>query len=94
MRTALGIVEAIKALNVELGRPDVELAVRIGIATGLVVVGDIGTGERRERAAIVGETPNLAARLQGIAQPDTIVDRRPPDVWSTAFAADDLGAQT
>jgi predicted ATPase len=47
--------------------------VRVGIATGLVVVGDIvGSGEARERG-IVGETPNLAARLQGIAEPDTVV---------------------
>jgi class 3 adenylate cyclase len=47
----------------------------MGIATGLVVVGDlIGSGEAQERG-IVGETPNLAARLQGIAEPNTVVDR-------------------
>ena len=45
----------------------------MGIATGLVVVGDlIGSGEAQERG-IVGETPNLAARLQGIAEPNTVV---------------------
>ena len=45
---------------------------RVGIATGLVVVGDlIGSGEQHERG-IVGETPNLAARLQGVAEPDTV----------------------
>jgi class 3 adenylate cyclase len=44
----------------------------VGIATGLVVVGDlIGSGEAQERG-IVGETPNLAARLQGIAEPNTV----------------------
>ena len=44
--------------------------VRVGIATGFVVVGDlIGSGEAQERG-IVGETPNLAARLQGIAEPN------------------------
>ena len=49
------------------------LQVRVGIATGLVVVGDlIGSGEAQERG-IVGETPNLAARLQGIAEPNTVV---------------------
>ena len=49
------------------------LQTRIGIATGLVVVGDlIGSGEAQERG-IVGETPNLAARLQGIAEPNTAV---------------------
>ena len=49
------------------------LRTRVGIATGLVVVGDlIGSGEAQERG-IVGETPNLAARLQGIAEPNTVV---------------------
>src|SRR5262249_1789989 len=49
------------------------LQTRIGIATGLVVVGDmIGSGEAQERG-IVGETPNLAARLQAIAEPNTVV---------------------
>jgi class 3 adenylate cyclase len=49
------------------------LQTRVGITTGLVVVGDlIGSGEAQERG-IVGETPNLAARLQGIAEPNTIV---------------------
>jgi hypothetical protein len=49
------------------------LQVRVGIATGLVVVGDlIGSGEAQERG-VVGETPNLAARLQGIAEPNAVV---------------------
>ena len=49
------------------------LQTRVGIATGLVVVGDlIGSGEAQERG-IVGETPNLAARLQGVAEPNTVV---------------------
>ena len=49
------------------------LQTRVGIATGLVVVGDlIGSGEAQERG-IVGETPNLAARLQGMAEPNTVV---------------------
>jgi hypothetical protein len=49
------------------------LQVRIGIATGLVVIGDlIGAGEVQERG-IVGETPNLAARLQALAEPDSVV---------------------
>ena len=51
----------------------VVLQVRVGIATGLVVVGDlVGSGEAQERG-IVGETPNLGARLQGIAEPNTVV---------------------
>ena len=51
----------------------VPLQTRVGIATGLVVVGDlIGSGASQEQA-IVGETPNLAARLQGVAEPNSVV---------------------
>ena len=50
----------------------VRLAVRVGIHTGLVVVGEVGGGSRQEQLAL-GETPNLAARLQGLAAPDTVV---------------------
>jgi hypothetical protein len=48
------------------------LAVRLGVHTGLVVVGDVGEGTRQEQLAL-GEAPNLAARLQGIAAPNTLV---------------------
>jgi predicted ATPase len=51
---------------------EVHLAVRLGIHTGLVVVGDVGGGARQEQLAL-GETPNLAARLQGLAAPNTLV---------------------
>src|SRR4029453_1513282 len=50
----------------------VQLAVRVGIHTGLVVVGEVGGGTRQEQLAL-GETPNLAARLQGTAAPNTLV---------------------
>ena len=50
----------------------VSLQTRVGIATGLVVVGDL-SGRARHRSGIVGETPNLAARLQGIAEPNSVV---------------------
>jgi class 3 adenylate cyclase/predicted ATPase len=56
----------------QLRQRGVELAVRLGIHTGLVVVGDMGGGTRQEQLAL-GETPNLAARLQGIAAPNTLV---------------------
>jgi class 3 adenylate cyclase len=46
--------------------------VRIGIHTGLVVVGEMGSGGRHEHLAL-GDTPNLAARLQGLAEPNTVV---------------------
>jgi class 3 adenylate cyclase/predicted ATPase len=66
----LALTEAVPKLATNAGSP---LQVRVGIATGLVVVGDlIGSGEAQERS-IVGETPNLAARLQGIAQPNVVV---------------------
>src|SRR5262249_50660688 len=52
---------------------EVLLQVRIGIHTGLVVVGDMGGGGYRDPRAIVGETPNIAARVQGIAEPNTVV---------------------
>src|SRR5262249_27045277 len=66
VRAGLAILRVIKALQSPAGGP---LAARIGIATGLVVVGDlVGQGSAREEAAI-GETPNLAARLQAVAEP-------------------------
>ncbi len=73
MRAGLGIVEALEQLNTRLARePGVPLTVRLGIHTGLVVVGEVGGGTRQEQLAL-GETPNLAARLQGIAAPNTLV---------------------
>jgi class 3 adenylate cyclase len=50
----------------------VRLAVRLGIHTGLVVVGEMGGGGRREHLAL-GDTPNVAARLQGLTAPDTVL---------------------
>ena len=68
IRAGLATIEAVSKLT---GR--VTLRVRIGIATGLAVVGDlIGAGAAQERG-VVGETPNLAARVQGLAEPNTIV---------------------
>src|SRR5207244_9847101 len=73
VRAGLGIVEALEQLNTRLARePGVPLTVRLGIHTGLVVVGEVGGGTRQEQLAL-GETPNLAARLQGIAAPNTLV---------------------
>jgi class 3 adenylate cyclase len=73
VRASLGIVEALGALNARLeSRHGVRLAVRLGIHTGLVVVGEMGGGNRQEQLAL-GETPNVAARLQGLAAPDTVL---------------------
>src|SRR5262249_32085515 len=73
VRAGLRIVEALGQLNTRLARErGVHLAVRLGIHTGLVVVGEVGGGTRQEQLAL-GETPNLAARLQGMAAPNTLV---------------------
>ncbi len=71
--SGLAVIEAVAELDARLGRAKgIELAVRVGIATGPVVAGDlIGQGASQERS-VVGETPNLAARLQTIAQPGTV----------------------
>jgi class 3 adenylate cyclase/predicted ATPase len=70
VRAGLAIVDAAPKLETVVGEP---LHVRVGIATGIVVVGDLlGSGEAQERG-VVGDTPNLAARLQGIAEPDSVV---------------------
>ena len=68
VRAGLDLISGLAGLKTRAS-----LQTRIGIATGLVVVGDlIGSGEAQERG-IVGETPNLAARLQGIAEPNSVV---------------------
>ena len=73
VRSGLGMVEALGTLNTRLEREyGVRLAVRLGIHTGLVVIGEIGSGGQQEHLAL-GETPNIAARLQGLAAPDMVV---------------------
>jgi class 3 adenylate cyclase len=73
VRTGLGMLVALGQLNTHLGQErGVHLAMRLGIHTGLVVVGEVGGGTRQEQLAL-GETPNIAARLQGIAAPNTLV---------------------
>jgi class 3 adenylate cyclase len=73
VRAGLGMVEAMSQLKTRLGQErGVSLAVRLGIHTGQVVVGEIGGGATHEQLAL-GETPNVAARLQGIAGPNTLV---------------------
>ena len=71
--TGLGIVEAMGQLNARLEQEKaVQIAVRIGVHTGRAVVGEIGGGGRHEHLAL-GETPNIAARLEGLAKPNTVV---------------------
>ena len=92
VRAGLDLLDAMGPLNAQLAQDKgVQLAVRIGIHTGLVVVGNIGGGERQEQLAL-GETPNLAARLEGLAPPNQIVvsasTRR---LLGQAFDLEDLG---
>ena len=69
VRAGLSAIDAVSRLDVN----SVKLQARVGIATGLVVVGDlVGEGSAQEQS-VVGETPNLAARLQNLAEPDTVV---------------------
>ena len=89
VRAGLELIGAVSSL-----KHDAPLQTRVGIATGLVVVGDlIGSGEAQERG-IVGETPNLAARLQALAEPNTVViaegTRR---LLGNLFELEDLGAK-
>ncbi len=76
VRTGLEIISALQekvpSPLVGEGQGEGALRVRIGIHTGLVVVGEIGSNEKREMLAL-GETPNLAARIQGLAEPNTVI---------------------
>jgi len=94
VRAGLSIVEAIQRLSfppIQLPRP---LQVRIGIHTGLVVAGEMGVSDQPEPLAIVGETPNIAARLQGLAEPDTVVlSVATQRLVAGLFECEDLGPQ-
>src|SRR5271167_3032741 len=89
VRAGLELIAAVTALKA----PE-PLQTRVGIATGMVVVGDlIGSGEAQERG-IVGETPNLAARLQGIAEPNKVVIAESTrKLLGNLFELADLGPQ-
>ncbi len=89
VRAGLAVVEAVGGIS----SPTKEaLRVRVGIATGLVVAGDIiGAGASEERA-VLGDTPNLAARLQGLAEPDSVVIADATlRLVEGLFVCDDLG---
>jgi class 3 adenylate cyclase/tetratricopeptide (TPR) repeat protein len=93
VRGSLGILEAMGTLNTRLAQDkNRRLAVRIGIHTGLVV-GEIGGSGRQERLAL-GDTPNIAARIQGIAAPDTVVVSVATfRLVRGLFSAEDLGTR-
>jgi class 3 adenylate cyclase/predicted ATPase len=89
VRAGLELVAAVGALKTFTA-----LQTRVGVATGLVVVGDlIGSGASQEQA-VVGETPNLAARLQGIAPPNNVVIAESTrKLVGNLFELEDLGSQ-
>jgi class 3 adenylate cyclase len=89
VRAGLALVAAVSDLKTHAA-----LKTRVGIATGLVVVGDlIGSGASQEQA-IVGDTPNLAARLQGIAKPNSVVIAESTrKLVGSLFELEDLGPQ-
>jgi class 3 adenylate cyclase/tetratricopeptide (TPR) repeat protein len=89
VRAGLELVAAIRDLKTHA-----TLQTRVGIATGLVVVGNlIGSGASREQA-IVGDTPNLAARLQGVAEPNSVVIAEGTrKLLGSLFELEDLGVQ-
>jgi class 3 adenylate cyclase len=89
VRAGLQVIAAVTAL-----KSPVPLQIRVGIATGMVVVGDlIGSGEAQERG-IIGDTPNLAARLQSIAEPNAVVIAEGTrKLLGNLFELEDLGAK-
>jgi class 3 adenylate cyclase/tetratricopeptide (TPR) repeat protein len=86
----LGIVEEVPRIE---ATQDTRLAVRVGIDTGDVVVGDMGGGRHHERLAL-GDTPNIAARVQGLASPNSVlVSRNTFRLVQKQFRVEDLGPQ-
>lgn len=96
VRTGLAIIQAVSDLSVSrLRLSGSKLAVRIGINTGPVVVGDIIGAGAAEEASVIGETPNVAARLQAIAQPGhLVVGPLTRQLIGDAFVLEDLGQKT
>src|SRR5262245_62923297 len=98
VQTGLGIVAALPQLNAGLqsileAHGHAPLQVRMGIHTGLVVVSELGSGVKREMLAL-GEAPNIAARLQGLAEPDTVViSAITQRLVAGLFECQDLGPQ-
>jgi class 3 adenylate cyclase len=95
VRVGLGILNALGELNTALQRDKgIQLALRLGIHTGLVVVGEMGSTGRQEQLAL-GETPNVAVRIQALAASNTIaISEATYRLIQGYFECQDLGAQT
>ena len=92
VRAGLAIVDAMTPLNTRLvPHYGVHVAVRLGLHTGVAVVGTVGSGARQEQLAM-GDTPNIAARLQGLAAPNTVaLSAVTARLLHGAFALEDVG---
>ena len=92
-RAGLDLVVAVAEAGAAHGAaPAMDLAVRVGIDTGLVVVGDIVGEDSAEEASVVGETPNVAARLQALAEPgQVVIGPLTRELIGAAVACEDLG---
>ena len=95
VRAGLAILEATQSLNERIAAEhQIEVGLRIGIHTGLVVAGDMGAGERIEQLAM-GETPNVAARVQGVATPGTVaISPTTAQLVTGYFEWEELGTHT
>ncbi len=96
VRASLEIVAGADELSERIGEPlNIDLAVHLGIHTGLVVAGEMGAGDTREEMAIVGKTPNVAARLEGLATPGSVlISESTHSLTEGLFVCEDLGPQT
>ena len=95
IRAGLDIIESVKVLSERLSDENsVSLSVRLGVHTGMVVAGEVGGADTRADMAIVGETPNIAARLQSLAQSDTLlIGSSTYALVRDQFEFQDLGSQ-
>lgn len=74
VRSGLKIIEEVRTLSTQIrAERGVALSVRVGVHTGLVLAGDLGSGDTLELMGVVGETPNIAARIQELSGPDTVL---------------------
>jgi class 3 adenylate cyclase/tetratricopeptide (TPR) repeat protein len=92
VRTSLEIVEAIRRLRIRMELGEERLAVRLAVHTGPVVVGEMGEGSRHGELAL-GQTPNIAARLQELAEPESVlISAATARLVQGRFALEEIGA--
>jgi class 3 adenylate cyclase len=92
VRTGLAILDGLPGLALPSGVPPGSLQVRIGMHTGLVVAGDLSAGDRTEHDALLGDTPNIAARIQAEAEPNTVlISGTTADLIAPFFVLERLG---